>query len=122
MWSVSCYTDRLLANQIAGKPVRISCHVIMVKINCAVPMFLVGQTKVNDMEFATLMKILSSNNYLLIQDSSGSAETDDLRHQPHENEVRKKAPLQREELLIEVQVCSYRRPFSRRRLQERKSP
>ena len=25
-WSVSCYTDQLLANQIAGKPVRISCH------------------------------------------------------------------------------------------------
>ena len=22
----TCYTDRLLANQIAGKPVRISCH------------------------------------------------------------------------------------------------
>ena len=28
-WSVSCYTDRLSANQIAGKPVRISCHVII---------------------------------------------------------------------------------------------
>ena len=28
-WSVSCYTDWLLANQIAGKPVCISCHVIM---------------------------------------------------------------------------------------------
>ena len=28
-WSVSCYTDRLLANQIAGKPVRITCHLIM---------------------------------------------------------------------------------------------
>ena len=27
--SVSCYTDRLLANQITGKPVRISCHLIM---------------------------------------------------------------------------------------------
>ena len=27
-WSVSCYTDRLLANQISGKPVRISCHLI----------------------------------------------------------------------------------------------
>ena len=25
----SCYTDRLLANQITGKPVRISCHLIM---------------------------------------------------------------------------------------------
>ena len=28
-WSVSCYTDRLSANQIAGKPVRISCHIII---------------------------------------------------------------------------------------------
>ena len=28
-WSVSCYTDRLLANQIARKPVRISWHLIM---------------------------------------------------------------------------------------------
>ena len=27
-WSVLCYTDQLLANQIAVKPVRISCHVI----------------------------------------------------------------------------------------------
>ena len=27
---------------------------------------------------------------LLIQDNIGSAETDDLRHQPNENEVRKK--------------------------------
>ena len=27
-WSISCYTDRLSANQIAGKPVRISRHVI----------------------------------------------------------------------------------------------
>ena len=26
--SVSCYMDRLLANQIAEKPVRISCHEI----------------------------------------------------------------------------------------------
>ena len=25
-WSLSCYRDLLLANQIAGKPVRISCH------------------------------------------------------------------------------------------------
>ena len=28
-WSVSCYTDQLSANQIAGKPVRISRHIIM---------------------------------------------------------------------------------------------
>ena len=27
-WSAWCYTDRLLANQIAGKPIRISFHVI----------------------------------------------------------------------------------------------
>ena len=27
-WSVFCYTDRLLANQIAGKPVRISCPIV----------------------------------------------------------------------------------------------
>ena len=26
---MSCYTDRLLANRITGKPVRISCHSIM---------------------------------------------------------------------------------------------
>ena len=30
-WSVSCYTDRLLANQIARKPVRISLHIINVQ-------------------------------------------------------------------------------------------
>ena len=29
-WSLSCYTDRLLASQITGKPVRTSCH----KITC----------------------------------------------------------------------------------------
>ena len=29
-WSVSCYTDRLSANQIAGKPVRISCYIIII--------------------------------------------------------------------------------------------
>ena len=27
-WSVSYYMERLLANQNAGKPVRISCHII----------------------------------------------------------------------------------------------
>ena len=26
-WFVSCYTDRLLANQVAENPVRISCHI-----------------------------------------------------------------------------------------------
>ena len=31
-WSVSCYTDQLLAKQIAGKPVRISCHMITIII------------------------------------------------------------------------------------------
>ena len=30
-WSVSCYTDRLLANQIAEKPVRISCMMYVSK-------------------------------------------------------------------------------------------
>ena len=33
-WSVSGYTDRLSANQIAGKPVRTSCHLIRGKTLC----------------------------------------------------------------------------------------
>ena len=31
-WSITCYTDRLLANQIAGKPVCIGCHIIKINI------------------------------------------------------------------------------------------
>ena len=31
-WSVLCYMDQLLANQIAGKPVHIICHIIIVEI------------------------------------------------------------------------------------------
>ena len=33
-WSLSCYTDRLLANQIARKPVRIRFHIIMCNKCC----------------------------------------------------------------------------------------
>ena len=51
-------------------------------------------------KYSGLKFIFKKPLYLSIRpvDSSESAETDDL-HQSNENEVRKKAPLQREELM-----------------------